>query len=219
MESRVLVLFLGLTLAVGTLTGCGRDRLVRADDTGQPPVIEPDVARREIEPPKIDTEDFEVGVFMGQLSVEDFGVNTVMGARFAYHVTEGFFVELAGGRTDTELTSFERLSGAAQLLTEAEREYSYYNVSVGYNIFPGEGFVGKNRSMNMATYVIGGVGKTTFAGDDRFTVNFGMGMRLMPLDWLAVHGDIRDHVFDIDLLGQEKTSHNLEAHLGVTFFF
>ena len=56
-------------------------------------------------------------------------------------------------------------------------------------------------------------------GDDRFTVNFGLGMRLMPLDWLAVHADIRDHVFDIDLLGQEKTSHNLEAHLGVTFFF
>ena len=41
----------------------------------------------------------------------------------------------------------------------------------------------------------------------------------MPLDWFAVHADLRDHVFDIDLLGQEKTSHNLEAHVGVTFFF
>ena len=219
MESRVLVLFLTLALVVGTLTGCGRDRLVRADDGGQPPVIVPDVERREIEPARIDTEDFEVGIFAGQISVEDFGVNTVSGARFAYHVTEGFFVELAAGQADTELTSFERLSGAAQLLTEAEREYSYYNVSLGYNIFPGEHFIGKNRAMNTQTYVIGGVGKTTFAGDDRFTINFGIGMRLMPLDWLAVHGDIRDHVFDIDLLGQEKTSHNFEATLGVTFFF
>jgi len=219
MESRHLVLLLALTLGVGSLTGCGRDRLVRADDGTQPPVIEPDIERREIEPPRIDTEDFEVGIFAGQISVEDFGVNTVTGARFAYHVTEGFFVELAGGRADTELTSFERLSGAAQLLTDSEREYSYYNVSLGYNIFPGEHYIGKNRAMNTATYVIGGVGKTTFAGDDRFTINFGMGMRLMPLDWLAIHGDIRDHVFDIDLLGQEKTSHNLEAHLGVTFFF
>ena len=219
MESRVLVLFLGLTLCIGGLTGCARDRLVQAEDTTQPPVIEPDVERRDIEVPKIDTEDFEVGITAGQISVEDFGVNTVMGGRFAYHVTEGFFVELAAGRADTELTSFERLSGAAQLLTEDEREYSYYNVSLGYNIFPGEHFIGKNRAMNTETYVIGGVGKTTFAGDDRFTINFGMGMRVMPLDWLAVHGDIRDHVFDIDLLGQEKTSHNLEAHLGVTFFF
>jgi len=192
---------------------------VQAEDTTQPPVIEPDVERRDIEVPKIDTEDFEVGITAGQISVEDFGVNTVMGGRFAYHVTEGFFVELAAGRADTELTSFERLSGAAQLLTEDDREYSYYNVSLGYNIFPGEHFIGKNRAMNTETYVIGGVGKTTFAGDDRFTINFGMGMRVMPLDWLAVHGDIRDHVFDIDLLGQEKTSHNLEATLGVTFFF
>jgi outer membrane beta-barrel protein len=219
MESRVLVLFLALTLGVGSLTGCGRDRLLRADEATQPPVIDPDVARREIEPPRIDTEDFEVGIFAGQLSVEDFGVNTVTGARFAYHVTESFFVELAAGKADTELTSFERLSGAAQLLTDSEREYSYYNVSLGYNIFPGEHFVGSWRAMNTATYVIGGVGKTSFAGDDRFTINFGIGMRLMPLDWLAIHGDIRDHVFDIDLLGQEKTSHNLEAHLGVTFFF
>ena len=219
MESRVLVLLLGLTLGVGGLTGCARDRLVQAEDTTQPPVIEPDVERRDIEVPKIDTEDFEVGITAGQISVEDFGVNTVMGGRFAYHVTEGFFVELAAGKADTELTSFERLSGAAQLLTDDEREYSYYNVSLGYNIFPGEHFIGKNRAMNTETYVIGGVGKTTFAGDDRFTINFGMGMRVMPLDWLAVHGDIRDHVFDIDLLGQEKTSHNLEATLGVTFFF
>ena len=219
MESRVLVLLLGLTLGVGGLTGCARDRLVQAEDTTQPPVIEPDVERREIEVPRIDTEDFEVGILAGQISVEDFGVNTVAGGRFAYHVTEGFFVELATAKADTELTSFERLSGAAQLLTDDEREYSYYNVSLGYNIFPGEHFIGKNRAMNTQTYVIGGVGKTTFAGDDRFTINFGLGMRLMPLDWLAVHGDIRDHVFDIDLLGQEKTSHNLEATLGVTFFF
>jgi outer membrane beta-barrel protein len=219
MESRVLVLFLTLTLVVGGLTGCGRDRLVRADEAVQPPVIEPDVERREIDPPRIDTEDFEVGIFAGQLSVEDFGVNTVTGARFAYHVTEGFFVELAAGQAKTELTSFERLSGAAQLLTDSERDYSYYNVSLGYNVFPGESFIGRRRALNTAMYVIGGVGKTSFAGDDRFTINFGAGMRLMPLDWLAVHADIRDHVFDIDLLGQEKTSHNLEAHVGVTFFF
>lgn len=219
MESRFLLLFLALTFAVGGLTGCGRDRLVRAEDSVQPPVIEPDIERREIRTAKIDTEDFEVGVFAGQLSVEDFGVNTVAGARFAYHVTEGFFVEVAAGRTDTEQTSFERLSGAAQLLTDSEREYTYYNVSLGYNIFPGESFIGKNRALNTATYVIGGVGKTTFAGDDRFTVNLGLGMRIMPLDWLAVHADIRDHVFDIDLLGQEKTAHNIEAHVGVTFFF
>jgi outer membrane beta-barrel protein len=218
MESRVLLLLLVQGVAALGLTGCGRDRLV-AEDTGQPPVIEPDVERREIKTPKIDTEDFEVGIFAGEISVEDFGVNTVAGAKFAYHMTEGFFLEVAAGKTETEPTSFERLSGAAQLLTDEEREYTYYNLSFGYNIFPGESFVGKDRALNTATYLIAGVGKTTFAGDDRFTMSFGMGMRLMPLDWLAVHADVRDHIFDIDLLGQEKTAHNIELNLGLTFFF
>jgi outer membrane beta-barrel protein len=217
MESRLLVLLLMLTLAA--VSGCSRNRLLQAEDGSQPPVIEPEVERRDIDPAEIDTEDFEVGIFAGQISVEDFGVNTVAGARFAYHITEGFFAELTAGQADTEPTSFERLSGAAQLLTDSEREYSYYNLSLGYNIFPGESFIGRNRALNTTMYVIGGVGKTTFAGDDRFTINFGLGVRLMPLDWLAVHADVRDHIFDIDLLGQEKTSHNLEAHIGVTFFF
>jgi outer membrane beta-barrel protein len=218
MESRFLVLFLIAMLAFG-LGGCSRQNAVPAGQAGQPPVIEPEIERREIEPARIDTEDFEVGIFAGQLSVEDFGVNTVAGAHFTYHVTEGFFVDLSAAQSDTDPTSFERLSGAAQLLTDSERDYSYYNVSLGYNILPGESFVGRNRAFNSSVYLIGGVGKTDFAGDDRFTLNIGVGMRLMPLDWLAIHADFRDYIYDIDLLGQEKTSHNLEARIGVSFFF
>jgi outer membrane beta-barrel protein len=217
MESRLLLLL--LALAAASLTGCGRDQLVRGDEQVQAPVIEPDVDRREIKQAKIDTENFEVGIFAGGISVEDFGVNRVAGATFAYHITEGFFLQLGAGQADTKPTSFERLSGAAQLLTDSERQYKYYNLSLGYNIFPGEGYIGKDRALNTATYLIGGVGKTTFAGDDRFTVNIGMGLRLMPLDWLAVHAEFQDQIFDIDLLGEQKTSHNLQALIGVTFFF
>jgi outer membrane beta-barrel protein len=218
MESRILVLFLTATLCL-SLGACSRQQLVAQQASGQPPVIEPEVERREIEPAQIDTEDFEIGVYAGQISVEDFGVNTVAGAHFTYHVTEGMFVDVSAGQSDTERTSFERLSGAAQLLTDSERDYSYYNLSMGYNILPGESFFGRNRAWNSSLYLIGGVGKTNFAGDDRFTLNVGVGMRLMPLDWLAIHADFRDYIYDIDLLGQEKTSHNLEARIGVSFFF
>jgi hypothetical protein len=96
MESRILLLL--LAVAAASLTGCGRDRLVRADAPAQPPVIEPEVDRREIKEAKIDTENFEVGIFAGEISVEDFGVNRVAGATFAYHITEGFFLELGAGR-------------------------------------------------------------------------------------------------------------------------
>jgi len=219
MESRFLVLLLTLAFGVMSLTGCGRNRVIDETAANEPPVIEPEIDRRTIDPAKIDTEDFEVGIFMGQMSVEDFGVDNVYGGTLAYHITEGFFVELGVGQTQTGLTSFERLSGAAQLLTEDQREYTYYDLSLGYNIFPGESFIGKNRAMNTAVYLIGGVGSTTFAGDDRFTLNIGLGLRLMPLDWFAIHADVKDHLFDIDILGEDKTAHNLSAHLGITFFF
>ncbi len=218
MEGRLFLLLIGPALALA-LTACAHRPPAEAAADAQPQVIEPKVERRDVKPAKIPTKDFELGVFGGEMSIEDFGVNTVTGARFAYHVTEKYFVELAGGQTTAGLTSFERLSGAAQLLTDAERDYSYYNVSLGYNLLPGEGFIGKNRAWNTQIYVIGGVGKTKFAGDDRFTVDYGLGLRVLPLDWLSVHADVRDHVFDVDLLGQPKTTHNLEGHLGVTFFF
>jgi hypothetical protein len=36
---------------------------------------------------------------------------------------------------------------------------------------------------------------------------------------VTLHLDFRDHLFDTDLLGEQKTVHNIEAHMGMTFFF
>ena len=49
------------------------------------------------------------------------------------------------------------------------------------------------------------LGSTEFGGDKRFTVNLGFGYRLIATDWLALHVDVRDHVFDSDLLGKDET--------------
>jgi outer membrane beta-barrel protein len=186
-------------------------------DTDQ--VIKPQVERRNITVPHVDAEDFEIGIFGGLLSVEDFGVNPVLGARAAYHISEDFFVEAAVGQATTTKTSYERLSGAAELLTSDERKLTYYNLSLGYNILPGEVFVTARHAFNTALYIIGGAGSTRFAGDDRFTVNLGAGYRFLATDWLAIHGDVRDHLFDMDLLGAKQTTNNIELTLGVTVFF
>ena len=68
-------------------------------------------------------------------------------------------------------------------------------------------------------YLIGGVGSTDFAGDDRFTVNFGFGGRIFATDWLALRLDVRDYLFDMDLFGEGKTTHNLQARMAITIFF
>jgi outer membrane beta-barrel protein len=226
MESRFRVLF--LIVAMIGLSGCAATKNLfgfgseeapppTAEAPGQ--VIDPEVERREIKEPAIDREDFEIGPYVGIMSVEDFGADVVYGVRLAYHITEGFFVEGTVGRTDTGLTSFEELSGDARLLTGSEREYTYYNLNLGYNILPGEVFIGEGRAFNTNLYLTGGLGSTSFAGDDRFTVNFGFGYRFLLSDSIALHLDFRDHLFDIDLFGDEKTAHNLEAHFGFTVFF
>ncbi len=214
MESRFRIFLLTLTVAALVLFA----PVSFSADTGAQPVIAPEAPRREIHEAQIDTEDFEFGLFAGIMSVEDFGANAVYGVRLDYHLTEDFFAELAVGRTDTDKTSFERLGGV-DLLTDDARTLTYYNLSLGVNLLPGEVFVGRSYAFNSAFYLIGGVGSTRFAGDDRFTLSIGAGYRLLLTDSIALHIDGRDHMFDIDILGENKTSHNIEFTGGISVFF
>ena len=133
--SRFRILFLTL-LAATVLPGCsmlgGRSNDKpepvapvgeAAPVTGEPdrnPVIDPQVERREIRRSRIDTEDFELGAYVGVLSIEDFESNVVYGARLAYHLTEDFFLEGTVGQSRAGRTSYENLSGSADLLTDSD---------------------------------------------------------------------------------------------------
>lgn len=181
-------------------------------------ILDPKIVRRGVKESRIDRENFEIGVFSGIYSVEDFGTNTVEGARAAFFVTEGVFFEAAYGKTEAEQTSIEKIF-PIELIAEEDRELTYYNLSVGYNLLPGETFIGNKWAFNSALYVIAGAGSTKFAGDSRYTVNFGIGYRFLATDWLAWHLDMRDHIFDIEVTGEDKTTHNLELHSGFTVFF
>jgi outer membrane beta-barrel protein len=184
-----------------------------------PRVIEPQVARRDIKRPGIDDENFEIGLHYGFLSIEDFETNPVYGVSATYHVTEDFFFKGEWGRSEAGRTSFETLGGNVQLLTEDERRFTYYGLSVGYNFLPGEVFIGRNLAMTSSFYVLGGIGSTEFGGDKQLTYNFGAGFRVLPSDWLAVHLSVQDRVFDSDILGRTKVTNNIEMVLGVTAFF
>jgi outer membrane beta-barrel protein len=187
--------------------------------TQQPQVVEPAVKRRDVEPAAIDTENFEAGLFVGTISIEDFGSSVVYGARAAYHFTEDLFAEATVGTAKAGKTSYEDLSGAANLLTDSERQYTYYDLAIGWNALPGEVFFGGKRAMPSAVYFTLGAGSTDFAGDDHFTVTVGSGFRLLVTDWVALHLDVRNHMFDSDLLGKDKLTQNLQVGLSLTAFF
>ena len=183
-------------------------------------LIQPEIERREIKLAEIDKDDFEVTAFYGILSVEDFGVNPVSGARIAYHVNEDLFVVGTLGVSKAGKTSYERISGTPlPLISESERNITYYNVSLGYNLLPGESFLTQKTSFNSAVYVSGGMGVTTFAGADRLTLNLGGGFRLLLADFIAFNIDVRDHIFNIDVLAEDKTADNIEVTFSLSMFF
>ena len=188
-------------------------------DSTPPRVIDPNVARRKIKTPKIDNENWELGVGLGFMSIEDFGTNSTYAAQLNYHVTEDFFFRADLGQSTAGRTSFETLGGNIELLTGDERRFTYYSVSLGYNFLPGEVFLGRKLAMNSGFYLLGGIGSVKFAGDDRLTINFGAGYRVLPTDWLAIHLGVQDRVFDSDLLGETKVTNNIETLLSATVFF
>jgi outer membrane beta-barrel protein len=226
MESRLSCLFLSVLLSSG-LTGCAwfhHDKkapkeVVVEDPTAEPSIIEPQVARREIKTPKVKAKDFELGAFFGALSIQDFGTHPVYGVRAAYHVTEDIFLEAYAGRSKAGTTSLEDTIPGINLLTDSERRFTYYDLDVGYNILPGEIFLGRGRAYNSALYATVGIGGVRFANSDKFALNFGMGTRILVTDWLSAHLDVRDHVFETDLTGRTKNVHNIEANLGFAVFF
>ncbi|MDH3527021.1 MAG: outer membrane beta-barrel domain-containing protein [Gammaproteobacteria bacterium] len=223
MESRICIFLLkslSLLMLLGLLHGCSLLRTAEpAVYSETEPVIKPGIERRTITEADIDSEDFEVGAFVGVMSIEDFGSNAVYGVRAAYHATEDFFFEAAAGATEAGKTSYETLSGGARLLTGSQRDLYYYNLSLGYNILPGESFIGSRHAFNSALYLMAGVGNTEFADDSHFSFNIGAGYRFLLNDWVALHLDFKDHIFESDLLGSEKYTHNLEGSVGLSAFF
>lgn len=219
MESRLRLLLLS---AVLPLAGCGLFGGAEApvdDPDRSAPVISPEVERRDVKPPKVDTENFEVGVFGGLVSVEDFGAETLYGARARYHVTEGLFAEGTYAKANKlGLTSAEVLAGFD--LLGNDREYKYWDVALAYKLLPGETFIGDSLAMNSSMYFLLGAGQTSLGPDDYFTLSFGAGYQTLLTDWLALDFGVRDRLYDLEITtGEEKSTHNIELTVGFSVFF
>lgn len=213
MESRFYYFLLAFCLFFGEVQAQDSSS---AQETG---LIEPQIERKAFDEAMIDTDDFELGIYGGFLSIEDFGVNTVTGFRLAYHINPRFFTQLTYGTATAGRTSFEVLNGGAPLLDDDERELTYYSLDLAYALFPGEAFVSETLTYNNGLYLIGGIGSTEFAGDDRFTVNYGVLYQLLLHDNWSLGVGFRDYTFEMDLFGAKKTTDNLEFSLSTSWIF
>ena len=185
-------------------------------ESSQEQVIEPDIYRRDINVPRIDTENFEITGYYGVLDVEDFGTEPAYGVRVAYHITEDFFLEGAYGMSESSDETLENLTTFNILQDE---DITYYSLSIGYNIFPGEVFLGRNFAMTSTFYLMAGVGNVEFNEEDEFAYNLGFGYKILPTVWLSLRLDVRDIVYETDLLGDNEFTNNFEISANVGIFF
>ena len=181
------------------------------------PVIPAQVDRRDVHIPKIRANDVEVGAFVGILSVQNFGAQRSAGLRLGYHVTEDFFLEGTYGRSKVSDQSYRQLG--IPIFSSEEIPLSYYYLSVGWNLFPGEVFLGKGWAMTSAVYLVGGVGNVNFNKENHTAFNVGIGIRVLPSDWFSMRFEMRDQMFTSDLLGKNELKHNFEMTLGAAAYF
>ena len=182
-------------------------------------VIVPEVQRRDVRIPKFPSKDLEVGLLVGTYATQSFGASAVGGLRLGYHLSEDFFVEGVYAQTKVSDKTFEEIFPGAGPLADTNKKLSYYNVSAGYNIFPGEIFLGSKTAKASSIYLIGGVGSTKFANQRKQTFNVGFGFRVLFSDRWAVRVDVRDHIFSYDLLGVRQNTQNLELTTGFAYYF
>ncbi|MCJ8319398.1 MAG: outer membrane beta-barrel domain-containing protein [Colwellia sp.] len=181
--------------------------------------IKADIERRIVLDDVLDNENFEVGFQAGVIAIEDFESSAWLSGHFAYHITEFFYVKANYGKAKGGETSFEKLTNTAPLLTDEQREFTYYGLNIGYNLMPGEVFLGRDYAFNSLFSIELGAGSTEFAGDDNFTVNITANYRVFMTDYLAWDIGMTDYIFDTKVIGETKTTHNLNFTTGISFYF
>lgn len=177
------------------------------------------IERRNVLEDILDSENFEIGAQIGLISIEDFESNLWVSGHFAYHINEYFYTKALYGYSKAGKTSFEKLVNVPPLLTDEQRKLQYYGLNIGYNLLPGEVFLSKGVALNSMFSIELGGGSTKFTGNNQFTVNFTANYRLFLNDWLTWDIAMSDYIFDTNITGENKTTHNLNFTTGIAFYF
>lgn len=181
-------------------------------------VITPEKKVEKAKSAKIDTENFEVGFFLGTLSVEDFGTNPTYGITATYHIAPEYFTQLTTGSSDVGRATFEDVVGQ-DFLSDDDEIFNYTQVSFGYQLFHGRSFLGDKSKFNSHIYLTAGLENIEFAGESNLGFVIGSSYKIVATDWLTWNFDLKDHIFQRDFLSDKKVTNNIEFSIGFNALF
>lgn len=186
-------------------------------------IIEPEKEAPSVRYAAIDDEKFELGIFVGNLALEDFSSSFVSGFAFSYHISPQWLGQLAYGTSKAGKAVYEE-QGEGNIL-EDDRKYSYYALSAGYRILPGRSFFGENAKFNSDLYLLGGINSTTFDDHRSTGYHFGTSYRIVFTDALVANLDFRTYSYKRKndssgvLLVDGKQTLNNELSVGLNWLF
>lgn len=167
--------------------------------------------------PKIDTEFFELNVQLGVINVQDYTSNFAYGIGGTFKTTEDFFLQFNYLQSDVGLSSLEE---GGQGANDTDRDYTHYNIAIGYNIFQGEVFRGSQSNLS-SFYAIAGLGHTSFIRESNFTYVVGMGYQLALSRRYTAAIEYRSHFYKTAIIAasEEKSFHNSQLSLSLGWLF
>jgi len=189
-----------------------------SDNDGSVRIIDPKKEVPVAKSAEIDTEHFELGLFLGSLAVEDFSSNLSYGISFSYHITPSFLFQFNTGESKVAKATFEDVANA-NFLSDSDRAFEYYNVLIGYRMLRGRSFFGANKKYNSDVYLLAGVGAVDFAGSSNSSIVIGTSYRVVLTDAIVASLDIRGHSVKRSFLDDDKRTFNTEYVIGFNFLF
>lgn len=194
--------------------------LYAAEDEKKKPVtiINPQKEIPPINAAAIDTERFEIGFYLGSLSVEDFGTNSVNGFSFSYHINQDFIIQASIGSSDIDKATFEEVVDQ-EFLASNDRELTYTQLLAGYQLFHGRSFFGAKQKFNSHLYLTAGIENIEFAGEKELGYVIGTTYKIVATDWLTWNFSLNNHIFERTFLGDNKITNNTELSIGLSALF
>lgn len=187
------------------------------DGTRKPvKIIEPNKSAPQLQAAAIDTENFELGVYTGLLSIEDFNTNVVTGIAFNYHLSNRFILQAAYGETEVDQAAFEKVANGKFL---NDYDFTYFDLTIGYKILDGRSFMGKRHKYNSALYFLGGAADVSFADNNEIGIVLGTSYRTVITDWMTLNIDIRNTTVDMQLIDVTRKTNNTELNVGLNALF
>lgn len=181
-------------------------------------VIEPETDVEPVQVAKIDTERFELGGYVGSISIADFNTVLMTGVSASYHIGDRYMASIAYGKSGEPEASFESNVGG-NFLPDRDQGFQYVATYGSYRLFDGRTFFGSSKKFNSHIYLDAGLDSVTFGGESNIGLVLGVQYKLVLSDWLTGNLIFRDHIVSREFLGEDKLTQNIEFGLGFNALF